>query len=328
MTALLIQQLQANASGESVEAGIAAIEVATGLWGRAFSSARVEPDNERTRALTPALLGLLGRSFVSPGETVLSIEVDDQGELVLSPVGTWSIAGGPMRSSWLYESTEHGPSGSYSRTLDWSRVVHVQYSYEASRPWAGRGPLASSSTTVALAKMLELRLLQEAGAKVGTLLPVPSVDPGLQGDINALQGKAVLVRSTSGGWDQGGTPQRDEYVPRRLGANPPQVLNELRDSLAEHVLAACGVPVALLGRSDGTALREALRSFAFTTVAPVAKIAAAELSVKLDVPELSFSFDSLRAADITGRARAYSSLVAAGMPADQAAIVAGIADGE
>ena len=223
-TALLIQQLQSTASGENVEAGIAAIETAVGLWGRAFASARVEPDTPVTRALTPGLLGLIGRSLVSPGETVLEIEVD-QGELVLSPVGTWSVEGGPIRSSWVYEATQHGPSGSFSRTLDGSRVAHIQYSFEPSRPWDGRGPLKASSTTVALAKMLELRLLQEAGTRVGTLLPVPSVDAGLQGDINALAGKAGR---TSGNWDQGGPAQRDEYMPRRLGANPPPTLHELR----------------------------------------------------------------------------------------------------
>ena len=205
MTALLIQQLQSNASGENVEAGIAAIETAVGLWGRAFASARVEPDTPVTRALTPGLLGLVGRSLVSPGDLVLELEVEE-GELVLQPVGTWSVVGGPTRSSWVYEATQHGPSGSFSRTLDGSRVVHLQYSYRPSRPWHGRGPLAESATTVALAKMLELRLHQEAGARVGTLLPVPSVDAGLQTDINALSGKAVLVRSTSGNWDQGGQP--------------------------------------------------------------------------------------------------------------------------
>ena len=112
--------------------------------------------------------------------------------------------------------------------LDGSRVAHIQYSFEPSQPWDGRAPLKASSTTVALAKMLELRLLQEAGARVGTLLPVPSVDAGLQGDINALAGKAVPVRSTSGNWDQGGPAQRDEYMPRRLGANSPPTLHDLR----------------------------------------------------------------------------------------------------
>ena len=248
----------------------------------------------------------------------MEIEVD-QGELVLSPVGTWSVEGGPIRSSWVYEATQHGPSGSFSRTLDGSRVAHIQYSFEPARPWDGRGPLKAFSTTVALAKMLELRLLQEAGARVGTLLPVPSVDAGLQGDINALAGKAVLVRSTSGNWDQGGPAQRDEYMPRRLGANPPPTLHDLRGGLAEHVFACCGVPVALLGRSDGTLLREAWRQYIFGAVESVARIAAHELGRKLDVEGLAFRFDALRASDVQGRARAVGSLV-------QAEIVAGIGD--
>ncbi len=325
MTALLIQQLQSNASGESVEAGIAAVEVAVGLWGRAFASARIEPENDRTAALTPGLLAMLGRSLVTPGEAVLEITMDG-GELVLAPVGTWSIAGGPMRSSWLYESTQHGPGGVFSRTLDGSRVVHIQYAYSPSRPWAGVGPLAVSSTTVALAKVLELRLQQEAGARVGSLIPVPQVDMGLQTDLNGLSGKAVLVKSTSSGWDQGGAPPREDFRSIRLGANPPPTLNDLRGSLAEHVLAACGVPVALLGRSDGTLLRESWREFLHGSVEPVARIAAHELGRKLDVPDLAFKFDALRASDVQGRARAFGSLVTAGMPPEQAAIVAGLED--
>ena len=106
------------------------------------------------------------------GELVLEIEVD-QGELVLSPVGTWSVEGGPIRSSWVYEATQHGPSGSFSRTLDGSRVAHIQYSFEPSRPWDGRGPLKASSTTVALAKMLELRLLQGSGRPCRDAAPRP-----------------------------------------------------------------------------------------------------------------------------------------------------------
>ena len=325
VTARLVAQLEADAGGANVAAGIAAVEVATGLWGRAFASARVEPENDRTAALTPALLSMIGRSLVSPGETVMEITMDG-GELVLAPAGTWSITGGPLRSSWTYQTTLAGPSGVYTRTLTGDRVLHIQYSFEASRPWDGRGPLQSSSTTVALARMLELRLLQEAGARVGTLLPVPSVDAGLQGDINGLSGKAVLVRSTSGNYDMGGPAPRGDFEPRRLGANPPPTLNELRGSLAEHVLAACGVPVAALGRADGTLARETWRQFLHGSVEPVARIAAEEIGRKLDVDGLTFKFDALRASDVQGRARAFAGMVGAGLSVDDAARIAGLID--
>ena len=327
LTALLIQQLQSNASGESVEAGIAAVEVAAGLWSRAFASARVEPVSPATAALTPGILAAVGRALVLSGELVLEIEVDDAGELVLSPVGSWNVSGGPRRSSWIYEVTRHGPSGSFSRTLAASRVVHLQWSFEPSRPWAGRGPLQSSSTTVALARMLEFRLFQEAGAKVGTLLPVPSVDRELQADINALTGRTVLVRSTSDSWVEGGPPPRgDDYRTARLGMNPPATLNELRTSLAEHVLAACGVPVPILGRSDGTLARESWRQFLHGSVEPLARIAAEEIGRKLDVDGLTFKFDALRASDVQGRARAFAGMVGAGLSVDDAARIAGLID--
>ena len=166
--------------------------------------------------------------------------------------------------------------------------------------------------------MLELRLQQEAGARVGTLLPVPSVDGGLQGDINALSGKAVLVRSTSGNYDMGGPAPRDDYRAVRLGANPPPTLNELRGSLAEHVLAACGVPVSALGRADGTLARESWRQFLHGSVEPLARIAAEEIGRKLDVDGLTFKFDALRASDVQGRARAFAGMVGAGLSVDDA----------
>ena len=176
----------------------------------------------------------------------------------------WSVEGGPIRSSWVYEATQHGPSGSYSRTLDASRVIHVQYSYAPSRPWDGRGPLAASSASERCS-------------------PSRRSTPDSRATSTELSGKAVLVRSTSGNWDRGGPAQRDEYMPRRLGANPPPTLHELRGGLAEHVFACCGVLVALLGRSDGTLLREAWRQYIFGAVEPVARIAAHELGRKLDV---------------------------------------------
>ena len=48
------------------------------------------------------------------------------------------------------------------------------------------------------------------------------------------------------------------------------------------------------------------------TLVPLARLASEELSVKLGSPNLSLHFEALRAADVSGRARAWASLVAAG----------------
>ena len=79
------------------------------------------------------------------------------------------------------------------------------------------------------------------------------------------------------------------------------------------VYAACGVPAALFTTGEGTAPRESFRRLLHSTVQPLGRIVAAELSAKLDA-DVSLSFDALFAADLSGRARASSrsSTVASG----------------
>ena len=98
------------------------------------------PETPATRALTPSVLASIGRGLMLPGETVFEIVVVD-GELQLQPAGTWNVAGGPLRSSWVYELTLSGPSGTETRTLAESRVVHLQYAYSA---FASMGRLRSA----------------------------------------------------------------------------------------------------------------------------------------------------------------------------------------
>ena len=97
---------------------------------------------------------------------------------------------------------------------------------------------------------------------------------------------------------------------------------------SDHLLSMlCGVPGGMMERSDGTALREALRHLLVTTLIPLGQAVTAELQRKLDVPGLSLSWRRLAANDIQGKARAYKSLVDAGMDATRAASLAGFDDG-
>ena len=89
------------------------------------------------------------------------------------------------------------------------------------------------------------------------------------------------------------------------------------------VYAACGVHPALFAVGEGTARRESYRRFLHGTVAPLARIVAAELSAKLD-GDVVLNFDSLFAADLSGRARTFQSLVGGGMAPDKAAGLAGL----
>ena len=100
----------------------------------------------------------------------------------------------------------------------------------------------------------------------------------------------------------------------RFGANPPSALVELRHEPAQAVLMACGVPVEIS--------REAYRQLLHGRIASLARMVEAELAKKLEAP-VTLNFDQLRAADIMSRARAYASLVTAGMQPERAARIAG-----
>ena len=129
-----------------------------------------------------------------------------------------------------------------------------------------------------------------------------------------INGKLALVESTAAGWGDGsqGAPRRD-LVQNRIGANPPEVL------------ATCGVPVTMLERADGTALREGWRQFLHASVVPVAALVAAELSDKQAV-DIKLNFDRMFASDLSGRARAFQSMVGGGMDVTKAAALAGLMD--
>ena len=73
---------------------------------------------------------------------------------------------------------------------------------------------------------------------------------------------------------------------------------------------------------DGTAQRESWRRFLHSSVVPMGLLVAAELSAALGA-EVGLSFDRLMASDLSGRARAFGSLVKGGMGIDEALEVAG-----
>ena len=57
--------------------------------------------------------------------------------------------------------------------------------------------------------------------------------------------------------------------------------------------------------------------------APLGKLVGAELSAKLEA-DIVLDWTELRASDVSGRARAFQSLVGAGMELQQAAAVSGV----
>ena len=331
-TDALVAAIVARAGGASVgEPGaLAALEIAAGLWARAFAAAEVSPE---IPAVSPSFLASVARQLVRCGEAVWAIDVR-RGEIDLRPAGSWDVAGGADPESWHYRLDLFGPSGNETRIYPAESVCHFRYATDPERPWAGVSPWSYARQTALLAANLELRLSEEAGSRVGYLLPVPSDggdgsvdDPlaGLKSDLGALAGNTALVETTSAGFGEGraAAPLAD-WKPQRMGANPPATLADLRGAAAVDVLAACGVPPALAsGTAEGTAQREAWRRFGIT-MQSVGRGVAEELAAKLDAPGLRLHFEALGAADLAGRARAVGVLTKAGVPLARSLDLAGL----
>ena len=297
-----------------------ALESCAALYAGAFARAKVEPD---VPAVTPAVLALIARDLVRRGESLHLIELEG-GALQLRPIGTWDVRGRPAPETWTYRIDLFGPTYHSTKYVPAAAVLHFRYSFDAARPWLGVGPLQWAESTGALAGRLEAGLANEAGAPTAQLVPVPA-DGGdggdddplkqLKADIAAARGRALLIETTQAGYGAGpaGAPRRD-WEQRRIGFEPPDISRSMREDVFGHVLAACGVPPALVHeRAEGTAAREALRRWVHLAVEPMGELIASELAAKVDRPGLRLDFSALMASDLAGRGRFLKQLVDSGM---------------
>lgn len=329
-TAMRTAELEAGAEVGRVALG--AVEIAAGMFGRAFASADVSPVGVRTAGVSPDVLACIGRRLVTVGESVHIVEVE-RGAVVLREASHWSVTGG-ARGGWRYQVTLPGPSATHAEWVPGDQVVHCRYATEAATPWRGRGPLHLAGLSGVLAVALERQLGHEVGGPVGHLIPVPQDASGegegdpygpLKREIAALRGRVGLVETVAAGYGEGrAAAPAEDWKARRIGANPPDSLPTLRDAVEATILAVCGIPPDLA--RPGGRTREAYRQWAHASVEPLAALVAAELRAKLGAP-VSLSFGRLEAADVTGRARAWRSLAGrdAAMPDADARRITGMA---
>ena len=320
----LVALLLSNAGGTSLRGAPAALEIAAGMWSRAFATARVTPVNSRTAGLDSATLAAIGRRLLTRGQWVAELEIVG-GIVHLAEAQQWEVYGGRRPESWLWELTFDGPTRQERRTVGAGRVVNLTYAVDANRPWQGSGPLNAAGLTQSLLTHLETRLAQEANAAAGNIVPIPDTAQAgtLQEDLRKSDGRLMLVDSVAD-WGQGAEnrPSQD-WQPRRLGANPPAGVIELRAGAERSILAAAGLPVSLLSSNSG-APREDYRRWLHSTMQPLGKIIGPQLDRALGTSGIAFDWRDLGAADVMGRARSFASLVNAGMPMAEAAANTGI----
>ena len=313
----------------------AALEAAAGLYAACFAAARLDPD---IPALSPSVRALLARNLIRRGEDFHRIYVRD-GRLVLSPIGfAYAHGNDPDPLGWIYNVTLYGPTDSRHEWTPAASILHSRYSTDASRPWLGVPPWSWAHRTGELAGGLEARLSEESNAPVGAIIAVPQdggdggdSDPlaALKSDMAAAKGRTLLAETVMAGWGEGrqASPSSD-YKPNRYGAQVPESSVSLRSEAAQALLAACGVPGALVdARADGTAQREAWRRYAMGPLAGLARCVEDEIARKLDV-RARFDFGALWAHDTAGRAASFKSMVAGGMSLERAAALSGLLGAE
>lgn len=339
-----IEEQAGDAAQDAIQTGLAAQEACAGLWERAFASATIASGNRARQVCRPSMLALVAREFVYSGESAWLLDVLDDGRLAAGVASSWEVNGsGVHPEGWRYRLDVLGPSGNRTRRAEWMGVLHFMIGRQPSQPWKGQSPLEHAGVTRKLANLLEARLGEETAAQVGNIIALPR-DPGprqkpdgsmfdpledTRKALSSIRGKTVLVETTASGWGEGRfSAPRNDWKPQRIGPDPPSSLAALRNDVTRIILAALGVPPPLLqDNSDGTAQRESWRRFLHGTIQPVANIVAEELSIKLD-EEVRIGFDELFASDLSGRARAFQSMVQGGMDVAKAAQLAGLMDME
>ena len=330
----IVHAILTRAKGGTARASTTgAVEAAASLAARAFASAKITPP---VPAVSPLILSTIGREIIRRGECVFLIDVDGAG-LRLTPATSWEVTGGPSPETWVYRLQLAGPSHDAEYIAPAASVAHVRAYVEPSAPWRGISPLDAAASTSRLLAETETALADESSGTRGHVIPLPQADgedesrfTALKADIANLKGRTALTETAAAGFGEGrGAAPQSDWQPRRIGANPPDALRALRMDAEMSTLGALGVPVELItARSDGAAVREAWRRFAHAFLTPLGGIVAAELADKLNVSGLTLDFSSLFASDITGRARAFNSMVQGGMEVEKAATLSGLLAGE
>ena len=321
--------LSQASGGDALPSATAAMETAAGYIARAFSSAEVSGGGN-SGLLTPDILAMIGRELIASGNFVGRIRPTG-----IEPAQSWDITGAARPASWRYRLTLGSPSGSLREDSVRARsVLHIRYAPSSSQPWRGRSPVTIAANSGRLSAEVVTLLADEISGPRGYLLPVPDTAgrsktlDTLRGDIAALKGRLATMESAQSMAANAGRFNSREWEPRRVGGNPPEGLVTIAERATMELLAACGIPPNLIaGAGAAASLREAWRIFLFGTLAPLGRLVEQEARLKL-APDTMLGWADLRASDLSGRARAFQSLVGGGMEVERAAALSGLLEGD
>lgn len=332
VTDALVRAVQAAQTGAGLtEPGGAGLQIAATIWAGALGGAEVRGAN-----MPHDFMANLARRLVIHGEALFLIRQNRR----LVPIAHWDVQGEEEVSTWRFRVDVATPSGNRTYKAKREEVLLFHWSTDAARPWKGIGPATLALQGASIAGNSERALGQDLNASSAYVIPVPAnadddetydgdgneVDANaeLMQDIAGAKGKTSLVESTAEGWSGSGERPQHDWKQRRLGPEPDPNLINLAKWSSQQVIEVCGIPPGLsTDSSDGGAQRESWRRFLHGSVAPMAKRIEAELTEGLEA-KIVIDLSNLHASDITGRARAFQSLVGGGMDIAKAAGISGI----
>lgn len=150
-TSAVVEALVNRAAGSSgvlapsVAAGVGAVHGGASLYGLAFADSEIDPQHSVTESLTATVLANMVREGVTLGESFYLPEVR-RGHAFLLPMSGVTVNGAsPDWETWTYEGQVNRPDHSIVGRYSARRVIHVQWSYDATRPWIGISPLQQCS---------------------------------------------------------------------------------------------------------------------------------------------------------------------------------------
>ena len=324
-----IARIVSAAAGVGDGAALAAIETAARWWGLGLASATVTPSTLALAALSPSRLDTIGRALCRSGESLHVIDVRN-GRVTLTPCGRWTVHGDDDERTWTYRCDLSGPDATRTVTREAASVLHVRYAPHPSRPWAGRSPVRLAVDTARVAGLLENATAGELNfTQQQVLTPRRGAGDYALTDTLTPDMMEKIVSAVAEHVGTGAFVIPADVTPQRLGPEPPDSFAELRDRFEHSILSLHGIPPALFAAlGNGTAAREAYRQILHGLIKPIGALVVEELREKLD-PKAALSFDSLRAGDIVGSARALGSLVkSGGLTPQSAAHIVGFDDVE
>ena len=173
-------------------------------------------------------------------------------------------------------------------------------------------------------------MAQEVNARVGHLLTLPDGTSdenlmALRRDLASIEGGVSLVETTSAGHGQGmrSAPQVRLAAKAIRGAGAR--IEHSSPLGTSHWTSSRRWAFPLLSTTERTACRqgEAYRLLLVTTLQPIAELIVGELSRKLETT-VEIGFRRLHTADIQSRARAFGTMIAAGVDEETAMEVSGL----